>query len=342
MNSSSILLRKFNQATSAPMRIALLPITVVLALSLARVSHAQPAGNPQPPSPKPSTPEQTAPARDSNTAAEFPVPPGGGAFDVPIHVGEVCILTFPEAVSSAFSSSSYLDVNPWGKDGMAVAVRANGTAPVATLALSSTSGQTKVNITFRVVAAKEPALTFVRFKAATLEEIFNAKVAAEVAKQTGPVLAGAAKAKAALPGLVRDSADAAIAERILRRNVAADLSAHERTDDHVIIHVVRAAMLGDDGYLSFAIENHSAVAYRLGSVAVLAKGTNTASLVRMISTAPADKDPAVLGVVAPGTTARGVVMVRDISQVLRKPLMVELAEPKGKRKLGLSVGIAFK
>jgi hypothetical protein len=320
-----------------------------LCLPFARDVLAQPAARTAPatavsPAAPPASANQAAPAtpppRDSNTAAEFPVPPGGGAFDIPIHVGEVCILTFPEAVSSAFASTQYLDVNPWGKDG--VAVRANGTAPIATLALSSSSGQTKVNLTFRVVTAKEPALTLVRFKAATMEEIFNAKVAAEVAKQTAPILADAAKAKAALPGLVRDSADAAIAERILRRNVAADLSAHERTDDHVIIHVVRAAMLGDDGYLSFAIENHSAVAYRLGSVAVIVNGKNAAGLVRMVSTAPADKDPAVLGVVAPGTTARGVVMVRDISQVLRKPLAVELAEPKGKRKLGVSVGVAFK
>ncbi|MEZ4360422.1 MAG: hypothetical protein R3B48_09590 [Kofleriaceae bacterium] len=332
--------------TNSP-RLLLLSLALAVALSfvLANSSHAKPASG-RPPSPPP-TPRAPAAATSaapspSSTTAEFLVPPGGSAYDVPIHVGEVCIFTFPEPVSSAFSSSPNLDVNPWGKDGTAIAVRTNGTSPVATLALSSASGQTKVNLTLRVVPAAAPALTLVRFKTATLEEVFNAKVAAEVAKQVAPVLAEAAKAKAALPDLVRDSAEAAIAERLLRRNVATDLSAHERIDDHVILHVVRAATLGDDGYLSFVVENHSASAYRLGSVAVLVGGKNTAGLVRLLSTGPADKDPLVLGVVAPGTTARGVVVVRDVAQVLRKQLAIELAEPKGLRKLGVSVGAAFK
>jgi hypothetical protein len=326
-------------APSLTMKFAI-HLTAIIAITGVSSSSAsaQPAAAAKPA--RPVAAANPAPA-NPNSAAEFLVPPGGGAFDVPIHAGTVCILSFPEeVVASAVVSSPALEVNAWGKDG--VAVRVNNKATTATLALSTSSGRTKVNVTFRVVALKEAALTLVRFKAASVEEAFHAKVAAEVAKQVAPVLAEVAKTKATLAELIRERTDAAITERMVRRNQTTDLAAHERSEDHVIRHVKRSAVLGEDGYLFFEIENRSRVAYRLASVAVVGNGKNPVGLVRLASTAAADKDPAVFGVVAPGTTARGAFMVRDVAQVARKPVAFEISELQGRRKVSVQLGVAFK
>src|SRR5262245_50737506 len=60
------------------------------------------------------------PAAKSET--ENLVPPGGAAFDVPVHAGEVCILSFPgeRLVGSALASSGDFEVKAWGNDGVAV------------------------------------------------------------------------------------------------------------------------------------------------------------------------------------------------------------------------------
>src|SRR4051812_27105633 len=53
--------------------------------------------------------------------AEYLVPPQGGAFDVMLHAGEVCILSFPDRVSSkALASSPDFEIKSWGDDGVAV------------------------------------------------------------------------------------------------------------------------------------------------------------------------------------------------------------------------------
>src|SRR5213078_4170632 len=107
------------------------------------------------------------PAAKSET--ENLVPPGGAAFDVPLHASEVCILSFPgeRLAGSALSSSTDLEIKAWGNDG--VAVRPSGKTAAATLALATVSGAIKVNVTLHVVPATQPALTLVRFKAASSE-----------------------------------------------------------------------------------------------------------------------------------------------------------------------------
>jgi hypothetical protein len=136
--------------------------------------------------------------------AENLVPPGGAAFDVPVHAGEVCILSFPgeKMAGSALASSANFDIKAWGSDG--VAVRPTGKAAATTLALATVSGAIKINVTPHVVPAAQEALPLVRFKPASSEEAFEARVAAEVAKRTAPLEAELAKTKRGIDAQIRD------------------------------------------------------------------------------------------------------------------------------------------
>lgn len=273
--------------------------------------------------------------------AEYLVPPQGGAYEVPVHAGAVCILSFPEKMSSkALASSPDFEIKSWGDDG--VAIRAiNDKVTSATLALSTGSGNIKVNVTLKVVSKSAPALTLVRFKAASSDEAFKARVEVEVAKRLVPLQSELAKAKQNVDVQIRDRADGLVAERLLRRNELVHLESHERNDDHVIAHVRRGQLLGEDGYVMFEIENRSGSAYRLASVRVTSGGRDVAGPARLASTA-VDRDPSVIGVVAAGATARGVVVVRAVDSVLGKPLVLELAGPDGSGKIKLDRGIVLR
>jgi len=280
-------------------------------------------------------------AQPQKSEAEFLVPPQGGAFEVPVHAGEVCILSFPEKLAqTALASSPDFEVKSWGDDG--VAVRANhDKVTTATLALATTSKQIKVNVTLRVVPKATPALTLVRFKPASAEEAFDAQVAAAVKAKVAPVAAELAKAKKDLDEQVRTLADGQIAERLLVRNEIVRLESHERNDDHVIVHVRRGQLLGDDGYLVFEIENRSRSAYRLATARVFDGKRDVSGPARLASSA-IDRDTSLVGVVAAGSTARGVVVVRSVSSVLGKPLALELAGPEGRGRIRLDRGLVLR
>lgn len=273
--------------------------------------------------------------------AEFLVPPQGGAFEVPIHAREVCILSFAERLSSkALASSPDFEIKSWGEDG--VAVRAAGeTANTTTLAVATTSGAVKVNVTLTVVAPDRPAYTLVRFKAVSAEEAFDAQVQAEVGKRVAPLEAELAGLRQGLEARAREQAEALIAERLLRRNEAISLSAHERNDDHVIVHVTRGVLVGDDGYLMFEIENRSGSAYRLTAVRVQADGRDVHGPARLTSPG-ADRDPTVIGVVPPRTSGHGIVVVHAVDQVLGKNLAMTVAGPAGSQPIRLDRGIVFR
>lgn len=273
--------------------------------------------------------------------AEFLVPPQGGAFEVPLHPGAVCILSFPEKLAPlALVSTSDFEIKAWGDDG--VAVRANRDKETsATLALATVSKQIKVNVTLRVVPKSTAALTLVRFKAASAEDAFEAQVAARVQAKLAPLEAQLARAKKDLDEQIRARADGLIAERLLTRNEAVALESHERNDDHVIVHVRRGHLLGDDGYLMFEIENRSRAAYRLASVRVFDGKRDVSGPARLASSA-IDRDTSLVGVVAAGSTARGVVVVRSVNSVLGKPLALELSGPDGRGKIRLDRGIVLR
>jgi hypothetical protein len=289
----------------------------------ARVAPAQ-----QPPSPR-------------KSEAEFLVAPQGGAFEVALHAGEVCILSFPDKVSNkALASSPDFEIKAWGDDG--VAVRALGaTAKTTTLAVATTSGAVKVNLTLTVVAPDKPAYTLVRFKAVSAEEAFEAQLNAKVAEHVAPLEAELAKLRKNLDNHIRDLADGLIADRLLKRNETIVLTSHERNDDHVIVHVTRGALVGDDGYLVFELENRSGSAYRLASVVVRAGDREVSGPARLISPTTT-RDPSLIGVVPPGAVGRGIVVVRSVDQVLSKPLSLTVAGPAGSRAIRLERGILFR
>jgi len=261
---------------------------------------------------------------------------------VPIHVGEVCILSFPGekmAGASALSSSLDFEVQAWSNDG--VAVRAGAKATTATLALATVSGAIKVNIRLRVVPAKEDALTLVRFKAASADEAFEAKVAAEVAKRVAPIEAELAKTKQDIDARIRERADGVIADRMLKRTATMPLNTHERNDANVIAHVERVVMLGDDGYVFFEIENRSRGPFRLAHAMVSAHDKPLVGLARLHSSA-IDKDPNVIGVVPAGTTAHGLVVVHGTDQLRGVPLALALDDPSGLASIHVTRGIVLK
>ena len=273
--------------------------------------------------------------------AEFLVPPQGGAFEAPVHAGQVCILSFAERLSTqALASSPDFEVKAWGDDG--VAIRAIGAAAkTTTLALATTSGAVKVNMTLTVVPPDKPALTLVRFKAVSAAEAFEAQLAAAVAERVAPLEANLAKLRQSLESHIRDRADGLIADRLLRRNETIPLAVHERNDDHVIVHVTRAVLFGDDGYLVFEIENRSRGAYRLASVRVQA-GDREVNGPARLSSPITDRDPSVIGVVPAGATGRGIVVVRSADQVLGKNLALTIAGPAGAGEIRIDRGLVFR
>jgi hypothetical protein len=279
--------------------------------------------------------------------AEFLVAPGGSAFEVPVHAGAVCILSFPgeKLESSALTSSVDFEIMPWGDerspDRDRVAVRAMRKAAPATIALATKSGQIKINLTLRVVPDSENALILVRFRAVTAEEAFQAKLEAELTKRVAPLQAELEAAKKTVDAEIRARADQLIAERLLKRNELTSLRAAERNNDSVIGRVERAILLGEDGYLFFTIQNRSDTPFRLAEVRVLTDGKAVNGPASLLSSA-VTKDPSVVGVVAPGSTARGVVVVRSADAVLTKSLTVELAGPKGRGTIRLSRGITLR
>jgi len=290
--------------------------------------------------PTPATPARPA-ATIQRSEAEFLVPPQGGAFEAPIHTGEVCILSFAEKLSTqALASSPDFEVKAWGDDGVAIRV-VGATAKTTTLALATRSGMVKVNMTLTVVPPDKPAYTLVRFKAVSAEEAFDAQLKDAVAKQVAPLEANLTRLRQNLETTIRDRADGLIADRLLKRNETIALTAHERNDDHVIVHVTRAVLVGDDGYLVFEIENRSRSAYRLAGVRVQAADREVNGPARLTSPTT-DRDPSVIGVVPAGAIGRGIVVVRSVDQVLGKPLALTVAGPAGAGAIRLDRGILFR
>jgi hypothetical protein len=272
--------------------------------------------------------------------AENLVPPGGAAFDIPVHAHQVCVLSFPANVkSSALASTSDFTIKNWGNDG--VAVLASGDKASTTLAVATETGDIKVNVTLHVVGPDAKAMTLVRFKAATAEEAFQARVEEEVSRRVEPFRAELERTQHDIDVRVRERADSMVAERLLKRHDLLAVQSHERNDDNVIVHVQQVMLIGDDGYLFFEVENHGKAAFRLARATVSARGTLISGPARIFSAA-IDKDRTVLGLVPAGSTAHGVVVVRNTDQVRGVPLELELADPTGRGAIRLDRGIVVK
>jgi hypothetical protein len=144
-----------------------------------------------------------------------------------------------------------------------------------------------------------------------------------------------------LDALILREADREISERLLRRADVMKLNTHARNGDHVILHVWRGLLVGEDGFLVFEIQNRSGAPYQLASVRVLANGRNVAGDARLFSvTLP--RDPALIGVVGPGASARGIVAIRTVQAVLRRELALEVSAPNRRGTIRIDRGIIFR
>jgi hypothetical protein len=282
------------------------------------------------------------PVRVPRSEAEYLVPPQGGAFEVPVHAGKVCILSFPEKLSNkALASSPDYEIKAWGDDGVAIRAIAASAAPT-TLALASTSGSVKVNVTLSIVPAQKPAMTLVKFKAVSAEEAFTAQLEAGIKKRVVVLEEEVARLRKEIDARIRDRADGLMADRLLQRNEMVKVTAHGRNDEHVILHVTGGRLLGGDGYILFELENRSSAAYRLASVKVSSATIADLTGPARLATTAVDRDASIVGVVPAGATARGVVAVRSVDSVLGKPLVLEIAGPSGRGKIRIDRGLVLR
>lgn len=293
---------------------------------------------------QPASPPRTGGSAATATArgeATVLVPPQGGTADVPVHLTDNVLLTFPSAIGPrVLTSSPDWDIKEF-VDGVAVRA-ASAKASPTTLALATKDGAIKVNITLRVVPPTDEALKLVRFRAASAEEAFKAAVEAEVERRAAPIRAELASLKKANDARIRDRADAMVARRLLVRLEQTRLNARERNDDNVIVNVERAVLLGEDAYLMFDIENRSGSPYRLAGVKVIGpRGSDHAGPASLLSGA-VDTEAGVSGVVAAGSRGKAVVVLRQVDAVLGASLKLIVEQPDGRGRVVVSRGIVLR
>jgi hypothetical protein len=309
----------------------------------------------------------TPAASGTKSEQEFLVPPGGGAYDVPIHAETVCILSFFEKVSiETLKSSPLFTVESWGAYG--VGVRAAPPLPdesqttlsptqrdeyerareearrpgtFTTLALKTETRAVRINVTFRVVPLTERAFTMVSFRAVSEEEARLAFVESELEKRMAPIRAEMEALRKRVDENVRDRAELLVMDRALTRSEISSLSAHERNDANVVAHVTRSMVLGEHGYLFFEIENRGRTPFRLARVEVTTGGNVVSGRTRLAS-ATIDKDPKLIGVVHGGATARGAVIIPSVDGVLNKPLSLTLSDPDGRGAIRITRRLVLK
>jgi hypothetical protein len=282
-------------------------------------------------------------AQTANGESTVLVPPQGGTARIAVTPNTNVLLTFPEPLSKrAVVSTTDWEIKDLA-DADGVFVRAtSANAKDTTLALITKSARIQVNVTLTVARAPADALTLVRFKASTAEEAFLAAVQAEVERQTASLRAEVAEIKRAIATKMRERLDDMIGRRILARDEQIKLDAHDRSDDHVIVHVERVRFLGEDAWLVFEIENRSGAPYRLAKVEVKApNGKEHAGQVSVLSML-GDEDSGVIGVVGAGARGRVAVALRRVDDLLAKPLVLKITEPGGRGEVIVRRGLVLR
>jgi hypothetical protein len=282
-------------------------------------------------------------AQTANGESTVLVPPQGGTARIAVTPNTNVLLTFPEPLSKrAVVSTTDWEIKDLA-DADGVFVRAtSANAKDTTLALITKSARIQVNVTLTVARAPADALTLVRFKASTAEEAFLAAVQAEVERQTASLRAEVAEIKRAIATKMRERLDDMIGRRILARDEQIKLDAHDRSDDHVIVHVERVRFLGEDAWLVFEIENRSGAPYRLAKVEVKApNGKEHAGQVSVLSML-GDEDSGVIGVVGAGARGRVAVALRRVDDLLAKPLVLRITEPGGRGEVIVRRGLVLR
>lgn len=267
------------------------------------------------------------------------VAPGGGVFEVPVRIDSICILTFPgEQVMSAVKSSELFEVKAWNDD--SVAVRALPKATRATLAIATKSGAIKVNVTLRVVGESEEALTLVRFRLSSAERATEQRISEEVERRLAVLRKGLDEEARRLEQTIDHRVQRAMLEAALARAEVVALRGHARSDRHVVVHVERVLWLGEEAYIFFELENRSREPYRLASAVVRQAGALVSGAARLRTDA-LDRPAELLGVVAPQTSALGVVVLHRAIKLRGKDLLLEVAEVAGRHKVSVTRGIVL-
>lgn len=195
-------------------------------------------------------------------------------------------------------------------------------------------------MTLTVVAADKPAVTYVRFRAVTAEEAFTAQVDAAVERRVGRLEIELFGLRNNLDELTRTRAERLIAERIVQRNETFAISAHERSNEHVVVHVTHGSILGTDGYLTMSVENRSPDVFRVASVQVTVGSQDVTGAVHLVAgVSPLE---GTLGVVPAGRTSQGVVVVRSVDKLLGQPLSLIVTGPHGSQPIRIDRGIVFR
>lgn len=277
----------------------------------------------------------TARTANAQKTCDFLVPPSGGAFDVPVNPAYLTNLQFPEKIASANTSDlKDYDIQR-SQDGTSYTVHPKN-LNVQPANINIVSGQIRVSVSVRVVKDPKDACAMVSFRATSEEEAFQRKVEEEVARRTAKIEAELAAIKSEQAARVRDQLDGALADRAMARLETQRLSAVDRSDDGVVVWVMRAVFLGNDLLINFEIENRARGPYRVADVELREGDKNRATSARLAS----GGTEGLVGTVLPGAKVRGVVVVRDGAKLVGKDLTLLTRTPDGKgsvtvRRLGV-------
>ncbi|MBK9031544.1 MAG: DUF2381 family protein [Myxococcales bacterium] len=292
-----------------PVTLATLALAVVLAAITARPAAAQ-------------------------KSCDFLVPPSGGAFEIAVHPAYLTSLQFPNKLTSANTSDlAEYEIRKDGDTGLLIRPKAASVPPAN---INAQSGPIRVSVGLRTVADAKDACALVTFTATTEEEARQRAIDEAVAAQTAALKAEVAAVKRDIAAQVRAQLDAAIADRAMARLDLARLTAVERNDDGVVVWALRAVYLGSALLVNVEIENRSGATFRVAGLELRDGAKNLATAARLATGASAG----IVGTVASGAKVRGVVVVRDASQLTGKDLVLVVRTPDGKgqitvRKLGL-------
>ena len=256
-------------------------------------------------------------------AVEYLVERDGGAFEVAVNPAFVTVLYFPEKITTAVASEkSRFEINPMGPD--SIALRPKSAEPI-TANLLLRGEKLRVSVILRV-AAREEAVSQVVFKLAEEEAEVTRRVEERVKARLRAHEERYRKRQLGLEREVQRRAEETMAAQILDRHEVFALRGIARNDHHIILRAQRLALVGDDGYLIFEIQNRSEVPYRLASTTVTAAGKLVSRTVRLgrVSGAPANTVPA-------GSRATGVVSIRDADRRHRTGLELTVTEAGGGR-----------
>jgi hypothetical protein len=210
----------------------------------------------------------------------------------------------------------------WSKDrkqiGMRAKVDPTSSGQTGSFALISTSGNLKINVTFRVVPKDKPVARYVYFRTVTLDELVEARVQDRVETIR----------KNLEPEIIARANQTVIDRALIRLEKIDFAGVKERNNDNVVAVLQQSLLLGDVGYLFFSLRNRGTAPFRVSRLEVTRAGRPLPIDVKLFS-ASVDKDPKMIGVVLPDKIARGVVVIPNVTPLLKLPMSLEFAGYQG-------------